>query len=197
MRKIIFFLSFPINIIVFGQSISNNNEQTTSPNEFTVNKEQQLTDFIVIICEGKTKDELYRKTLEWVNKTYNKPSEVIRAQVENDYVRFQGIETKGFCRNPMVLICEDMRYEIEISVKDGKYKFDVVQLQSGFQDKFGRLSWSDIEFKKGWMNFKSNGEVRDQYKDTMPKIARYINSLNKSLNDYIYNRNEAANQNDW
>lgn len=157
-----------------------------------------MTDFIVIPCEGKAREELYKKIVEWINKTYNKPNEVIKAQVENDYIRFQGLESKGYCRKPMVLICEDIRYEIEISVKDGKYKFDVVKLESAETNKYGNIiGWSEITFKKGWMNFKSNGEVRDQYKDTMPKIARYINSLNQSLHDYIYNQNQTAKQNDW
>jgi len=96
------------------------------------------------------------------------------------------------------LFCEDLRYEIEISVKDGKYKFDVVSLEVAETSKYGNIiGWNTAEIKKGWMHFKSNGEVRDQYKDTMPKIARYINALNKSLNDYIYNQNETAKSNNW
>lgn len=200
MRKFIFLLTTSLfSTFAFGQDATPQQTATPSENatEFTVNKEQQLTDFIVVPCEGKTKEELYKKVVEWISKTYNKPSEVIKAQVENDYIRFQGVETKGYCRNPMVEICEDMQYEIEVSVKDGKYKFDVINLQYGSPDKYGRLNWSNIVFKKGWMQFKSNGEVRDQYKDTMPKIARYINSLSKSLNDYILNQNETAKQNNW
>ncbi|WP_312823237.1 DUF4468 domain-containing protein [Epilithonimonas sp.] len=197
MKKYIFLLSATLtSTVLFGQDATP--QQEAPPTEFSVSKEQQLTDFIVVPCEGKTKEELYKKTLEWISKTYNKPSEVIRAQVENDYVRFQGIETKGYCRNPMVMICEDMQYEVEVSVKDGKYKFDVVKLESAETNKYGRvIGWGAIEIKKGWMHFKSNGEVRDQYKDTMPKIARYINSLNKSLHDYIYNQNETAKSNNW
>jgi hypothetical protein len=57
--------------------------------------------------------------------------------------------------------------------------------------------WSDIGFKKSWMYFKNNGEIRDQYKDTMPKISQYFNVLQKSLYDYIYNQNATAKQNEW
>lgn len=59
-------------------------QQQAPPTEFMVNKEQELTDFLVISCEGKTKEELYKKTMEWISKTYNNPSEVVKAQVEND-----------------------------------------------------------------------------------------------------------------
>ena len=201
MKKSIFSFSVLLNsMFLFGQTATP--QQEAPPNElateFIVNKEQQLTDFLIIPCEGKTKEELYKKTIEWISKTYNKPSEVIKSQVENDYIRFQGIETKGYCRNPMVLICENLRYEIEISVKDGKYKFDVVNLEGAETSKYGNIiGWSSIIFKKSWIYFKNNGEVRDQYKDTMPKIAKYINTLNQSLHDYIYNQNETAKSNDW
>ena len=205
MKKFIFLLSATLtSTVLFGQDATANQE--APPTEFSVNKEQQLTDFIIVPCEGKTKEEHYKKTIEWINQTYNKPSEVIKAQVENDYIRFQGISKNEYCRKPMVLICEDLRYEIEVSVKDGKYKFDVVSLESAITDKKYDLTglassrttgWSNAEIKKGWTNFKSNGEVRDQYKDTMPKVARYINSLNKSLHDYILNQNETAKSNDW
>lgn len=98
----------------------------------------------------------------------------------------------------MIEICEDLRYEIEVSVKDGKYKFDVIKLEGAETSKNGNIiGWSDIGFKKSWIYFKNNGEIRYQYKDTMPKIARYINYLQKSLNDYILNKNEAVKQNDW
>ena len=201
MKKITFFLSIALTSTgLFGQDATTNQDAPPMQNatEFTVNKEQQLTDFLIIPCEGKTKEELYKKTLEWITKTYNKPSSVIVAQVENDYIRFQGVSAKEYCRKPMVLICEDLRYEIEISVKDGKYKFDVVKLQGAETNKYGtNIGWSDIEFKKSWIYFKSNGEIRDQYKDTMPKIANYINTLNQSLHDYIYNQNETAKKNDW
>ena len=201
MKKSIFSFSVLLNsMFLFGQTATPQQEASSNEvaTEFTVNKEQQLTDFLIIPCEGKTKEELYKKTIEWISKTYNKPSEVIKAQVENDYIRFQGISKKEYCTKPMVLICEDLRYEIEISVKDGKYKFDIVNLESAETNKYGNIiSWSDVTFKKGWMKFKNNGEVRDQYKDTMPKIARYINSLNQSLYDYIYNKSETAKQNDW
>ncbi len=188
------FLAFSNN--VFSQNALP--EQIPPPKEFNVNKDQELTDFLVILCEGKTKEELYKKTLEWISKTYNKPSEVVKAQVENDYIRFQGVSKKEYCRKPMIEICEDLRYEIEVSVKDGKYKFDVFNLEGAETGKYGNtIGWNTIVFKKNWIYFKNNGEVRDQYKDTMPKIARYINTLNKSLYDYIYNQNDTSKNNNW
>lgn len=196
MKKFVFlFTTTLISTTLFGQDATP--QQQAPPTEFTVNKEQELTDFLVISCEGKTKEELYKKTMEWISKTYNNPSEVVKAQVENDYIRFQGISKKEYCFKNMITVCEDIKYQIEISFKEGKYKFDVLELQSGSKDKYGLTSWNDIKFKKSWMYFKGNGEIRDMYKDTMPKIANYFNALQKSLNDYIYNKNETARNNEW
>lgn len=184
---------------VFSQDVAS--IQTPPPKEsvekFTVDKEQELTDFLVVSCEGKTKEELYKKSIEWINKTFNKPSEVIKAQVENDYIRFQGVSKNEYCYHNLVTMCSDIKYEIEVSVKDGKYKFDVLDLQKGDKDKYGIINWGDAKFKKSWMYFKGNGEVRKMYAETMPKIANYFNILNQSLYDYIYSQNEAAKKNDW
>lgn len=58
MKKAIFSFSVLFNAtLLFGQTATP--QQEAPPNEFatefTVNKEQQLTDFLIIPCEGKTK----------------------------------------------------------------------------------------------------------------------------------------------
>ena len=167
--------------------------QQTSSNptqKFTLNKEQGLTEFVVTICDGKTKEELYKKTVEWINKTYNQPSKVIKAQVENDYIRFQGIKSSLLCWDTMGVNCNDIQYDIEISFKDGKYKFSVLLLK--FPDNLNA-----INFSQAGMYFKSDGSIRGIYKKHLHKIPEYFDDLNKSLYDYIYNQNQTAKQNDW
>jgi hypothetical protein len=57
--------------------------------EFKFAKEG-FTDYVVGTVEGKTAQELYKKTLDWVSVTYKNPKEVIKAQIENDYIRIEG-----------------------------------------------------------------------------------------------------------
>jgi hypothetical protein len=67
---------------------------------FTLNQ-NGLTDYVITNCDGKTHNELYKKTLDWVLVTYNTPSSVIKAQIENNYIRIEGsakylVRTGGF-----------------------------------------------------------------------------------------------------
>ena len=128
MKKFIFLFITAFNAsLVFGQDATP--LQTPSPSNFTITKAEGLRPFIIVKTENKTKEELYKKTIEWINKNYNKPSEVIKAQVENDYIRFQGVSKDKYCWTNMMSFCNDIRYEIEISFKDGKYKFEVLNLE--------------------------------------------------------------------
>ena len=85
MKKLfIILISALTSTLYFGQDATP--QQTPPPTQFTITKAEGLSPFIVVKTEGKTKEELYKKTIEWINKSYNKPSEVIKAQVENDYI---------------------------------------------------------------------------------------------------------------
>ena len=89
MKKIIYFLLATISIsnLSFGQET-----------EFKFTKEG-FTDFVVTQCEGKTQAELYKKALDWVSVTYKNPKEVIKAQIENDYIRIEGSSNSLVCLN--------------------------------------------------------------------------------------------------
>jgi hypothetical protein len=191
---VLLFLAFFNNL--FSQEVTST--QTAPPKEFTISKAQGLTDFIVVTCEGKTKEELYKKAIEWINKNYNKPSEVIKAQVENDYIRFQGISAEEiYCSNNIVKVCSNIKYDIEISFKDGKYKFAVLGLENNGKDLRGIPHWSELNFINSWTHFKKDGEVRKMYQDAINNISGYFNNLSKSLYDYVYNLNETAKKDNW
>lgn len=203
MKKLLIMLISALTpTLYFGQDATP--QQTPPPKQFTITKAEGLSPFIVVKTEGKTKEELYKKTIEWINKNYNKPSEVIKAQVENDYIRFQGIEKDLFCWDALKTFCSDIRYEIEISFKDGKYKFSVLRLEQymkKYSSDYTRTiggNWEELDLvkKSNWF-YKKDGNMRGMYKDHLPKIPLYFNNLNKSLYDYLYNQNETAKSNDW
>ena len=62
-----------------------------SQTEFKFDKDG-FTDFIVGECEGKSQSELYKKAIEWISINYKNPKEVIKATIENDYIRIEGSE---------------------------------------------------------------------------------------------------------
>ena len=197
MKKFIFLFITAFNTsLVFGQDATP--LQTPSPSNFTITKAEGLSPFIIVKTENKTKEELYKKTIEWINKNYNEPSEVIKAQVENDYIRFQGVSKDKYCWTNMMSFCNDIRYEIEISFKDGKYKFEVLNLEHyHVTGASGIRSWYKVDYKDSWTHFKKDGEVRKMYVDNIVQITSFFNGLSKNLYDYIYNQNETAKSNDW
>jgi hypothetical protein len=180
MKKIILVLSMlTFSISIFSQET-----------EFKFQKDG-FTDFIVTNCDGKTQSELFKKTLDWVLLTYKNPKEVIKAQIENEYIRIEGSSSNLVCFNAMGKSCDLARYTIEISFKDGKYKFDVIKnieylYQSG---------WVEIRLDKTELYYNNKGEIRNNYK-YFPEIAEYFNNLNRELKDFIMKGNQPNNK-DW
>ena len=195
-KLLIMLISALTSTLYFGQDATP--QQTPPPTQFTITKAEGLSPFIVVKTEGKTKEELYKKTIEWINKNYNKPSEVIKAQVENDYIRFQGVSKEKYCWDALVTFCNDIRYEVEVSFKDGKYKFEVLSLEDyHVTGASGLRVWGRINYKDSWTHFKNTGEVRKMYAKNIKEITSFFDELSKNLYDYIYNQNDTAKSNDW
>ena len=159
-----------------------------------------LTDYIVTNCDGKTQNDLYKKTLDWILVTYNTPSSVIKAQIENNYIRIEGsaghlVRTGGFGAANYLT-----RYQIEISFKDGKYKFDLLNIETyAPSSQYVVGGWYNFDlirsFKmKSYLN--DEGEVRPYYKH-YHEIPSYFNSLNMSLKSFIQSENIPSKSKDW
>ena len=156
-----------------------------------------LTDYIVTNCDGKTQNDLYKKTLDWILVTYNTPSSVIKAQIENNYIRIEGsaghlVRTGGFGATSWLT-----RYQIEISFKDGKYKFDILNIENYIPPgQYNVGGWyTALDFKrKSYLN--DEGEVRPYYKN-YHEIPSYFNSLNMSLKSFIQSENIPSKSKDW
>ena len=101
MRKIIITLLAFVSTINF--LLGQETEFKFSPDGFT--------DYVVISCEGKAQSDLYKKTLDWISVTYKNPSEVIKAQIENEYVRIEGFKSNMLCMKSLgILNCNDVRF---------------------------------------------------------------------------------------
>lgn len=149
--------------------------------EFTFNNERGMTDYIVTPIEGKTAPEIYKKVIEWIKVTYKNPNEVILSTIENEYIRFEGVSDISHSKS---------KYQIEISIKDGKYKFDLISLQVYvFPNQLGNpVGWNNyyINFisnstKESRKNiYKSDGGYKNWSKN-IPDVPQFFNELNKSL----------------
>lgn len=153
-----------------------------------------LTDFVVTPCEGKSQADLYKKGLDWVAVTYKNPKEVLKAQIENDFIRIEGSSDNLLCIQAMGKTCFLSKYIVEIYFKDGKYKFDVLSMES-FSPQQG---WNEfpIDVRSGDLYFNSKGELKGIYRYN-GEVADYFNSLNSNLLKYIQGTNSDANKGDW
>jgi hypothetical protein len=141
---------------------------------------EAITDFLVISCENKTQNEIYKKTIEWISINFKNPKQVIQSQIENDMIRIEGF-TESLHGGPSSAI-----YLIEISFKEGKYKFD--PLEFTIINGVNKFKF----FPNFTTYFKSDGSVKERLKDTVSGVENTINGLNISLKEYIMGK-----KSDW
>ncbi len=165
--------------------------------KFTFDNKTGLTDFIVVPVENRPASELYKKSVDWIKVTYSDPSKAILSTIENEYIRFMALG-EYICydeSNPKAVNfdCYKVRYEIEISFKDGKYKFDIISLQRyETSSQYTTGGWKNVivfttgisEEELSKILFKNDGSLKKQY-ITISKSADYFNAVNESLLKYI------------
>lgn len=128
-----------------------------------------LTDYVVVKVDSLNQKKLFDKTINWIKETYKNPKEVIKTTFEFNKIRIEGLEKGGICMHVSgARSCGDVIYQIEISFKDGKYKFNPISL--------GKISLTD-----GAYLYNKKGKVRKIFKYYSEDISKIFNSLNLSL----------------
>lgn len=163
-----------------------------------------LNQFIVLEKENMPIEEGYKLLKTWINITWNTPREVIKADLENEYVRIKGIET-FFCSTVGNLlktrICKDLYYTFSFEFKDNKIKMQLTALEERVQGSPNTAlevylyQWRDVRPEYGDRINLKTGEVTLQ-SDYQDQYTRYLNSLGHSLKDYLNNPKEIRND-DW
>lgn len=163
--------------------------------EFTFDNTRGMTDFIVVNVESKSATEIYKKVVEWIKVTYKNPDKVILSTIENEYVRFEGSSSAVYPVNVPLMgkSYQDTKYQIEISIKDGKYKFDLIGMENYISpSQYSRGGWTpntlfDKNVDKEYLDkfiYKKDGTLRSYYK-YINDVPVYFNDLNKSLVESI------------
>ena len=185
-------------LIVFVSSLINAQET-----QFSFDNLKGMTDFVITPVEGKNSSEIYKKALEWIKMTYKNPDKVILSTIENEYIRFEGSSASFYSVGVFGDNYRNAKYQIEISIKDNKYKFDIISLQV-YWDSTSRSAggWSEVKdfnsnSSKEYLEkniFKKDGQFRSYYKN-YPKVPEYFNRLNKSFYESILGL--GSKNNDW
>jgi hypothetical protein len=167
--------------------------------EFKFTKEG-FTDYVITkVDSSKTQSELYKRALDWVQVTYKNPKEVLLAQIENDYIRFEGVEKYKLCTKSLgATTCFDIRYQIEVSFKNGKYKFDVIKVEQYIKtSQYSAGGWYDFPINNTSSYYKDNGEIRQMWKLYPESLENVFNSLNLSLKNFMLNKDITSKTKDW
>lgn len=158
-----------------------------------------FTDYVIGTVPNKTASEMYKKSIDWINITYKNPREVIKAQIENDYIRIEGISSSMLCKKILLSnICENGRYQIEISFKDGKYRFDVISLESYLNaSQYNSGGWYPVGLTNTSYAYKESGELRSTYKNYPEEIESTFNSLNNELKKILESDTIPSKKDGW
>lgn len=185
MRNIILLLIL-VSELAFGQS----------PLKFQL-EENGITNYIVTNVENKNASEIYQSSLAWIKKNYNHPDSVIITTVENDYIKFKGLKKDLYCINAFGRSCNDVRYTIELSFKDDKYKMNLIELE--FYSKSCEFcpspGWKNLMGLSSKIKYNKKGKEISAYK-FIDEVPEYFNFLNNDLKNYILG-NSIQNNKDW
>lgn len=147
---------------------------------------------MVLEIDGKSTLELYNLAIGYINETYENPNAVIKGKVAGEYLRFSGYDANFMMyNNSGVKIPIQVDYQIELRFKDGKVRYEIIEL-----DMRGSKSGIGVKFSGGVMSgyiiYKNNGSLFKP--ETKADIERYFNVHVNALLTYLQG---AAKPSDW
>ena len=116
MKKVLVLL-----VTVLALNLSSAQEKFRMPTESETYLANQ---YVVLETKGSAEDN-YKKVLDFVNRNYNTPSEVIKSATENKYIRIQGFSDMSI-HNRAVPI----KHHLEFHFKEGRIKMTLLDLKT-------------------------------------------------------------------
>lgn len=148
-----------------------------------------LTDFVVTNYEGSAKDT-YNRAAAWV-KENSKKGYTITSSVEGEKMTVQGTKENFLCSKAGgTTVCTLGTFTIEISFKDGKFKFDAVGLTEKPNNSTTVTTRNLNDFSE---YYDKDGSLK-KYKDDVPAAYESLfNGLNKDLTTFMDKKKKAEN----
>lgn len=141
---------------------------------------------IVLSFDTLKVNVLYKQTLNWIQETYKNPEKVLKANVENEKIRIDGIKMNAwFYKGMGTTIWYDVEYSFYIEFKDNK-----MRLSFSFGDTWTGGTKSYVDYSK---LYKENGELYKMYKNTKSGMDQMMNELSISLYKYL----KEVKKSDW
>lgn len=133
---------------------------------------------IQISLENMSPQQIYTKTLAWVEKNYENPQEVLKATIESKSIKIAGFKALAWYYMGFGFKHEfDMDYTLQIDIQDNEVTltFTPGKFSSGGQE----APFTSEIF------FDYTGEVDWQYKDAKPSMEKTMNEIASSLIAYL------------
>lgn len=142
---------------------------------------------LVVQVEGLDQKGLYEKTLSWIKDSYRDPDEVIKATSENDKIRIEGYQDNLICASALAsTVCYGATYSIEISFKDGRYKFEPISIDYRIPpSQYSSGLTVTVDFYDGSGYYNKKGKIKKATETVPTSISDLFNGLNTSLLDHI------------
>eukprot|EP00388_Colpodella_angusta_P000052 GDKJ01000181.1.p1 GENE.GDKJ01000181.1~~GDKJ01000181.1.p1 ORF type:complete len:179 (+),score=28.50 GDKJ01000181.1:60-596(+) len=156
--------------------------------EFKFSKEG-LTDFIVTNYEGSAANT-YKLASAWV-KENSKKGYKITSSVENEKMTIEGGKENFLCSKAGgTTVCSYATFTIEISFKDGKYKFEAI----GLIEKPNNSTTTTVHNLNDFSEYYNKDGSLKKYKDDVPAAYESLfNGLSKDLVIFMDKKKKAEN----
>ena len=180
MKKYIFLLIF-MSTISFGQKL------TVTPSGLKNSDDINLS-YVVINVDGKNSKELYQNTIKYITKNYSNPDQVIKAKIENEYIRFvTHVDNFITIKNSFAKVKMSTDYAYEMSFKDGKIKFEITSLSMYDSSKI-KLDFKGAGFLSGYYIYNNDLELKKP--DAKEAIENYFNNQIIDIINFIKSSND-------
>jgi len=171
-----------LGMIFFCIPMISQNETFSIPE----NVGDELQNQYIVIYEEGTPEENYNKVINYINRTYNTPSEVIKSQINGVYVRIEGIS--DLFKNGGVWI--STKHSLEFKFKKDKIKLTVLNLTTA------DTGLSVIDYCTYNKTHKSNGNIKRMMMNYATKVTEGVNKLAEEIKIGITTNSE-SNDDDW
>jgi len=183
--KNLLFLFLSITLFAFNLSYS---QEATKVESFGITKDLPflINQFVVIEKDSMTIAEGYKMASEWIKIVYNTPKEVIKSEIENEYIRIEGVKRNSPCIKSLGMpICWDTKYSIIFEFKENKIKFQIKRLQLySAPSQYAVGGWSEVSPTFALMT-KKNGKPSKVMVSTYEGLAENLNDLRNDFETYI------------
>tara|TARA_R100000655_G_scaffold50419_1_gene88020 strand:- start:1710 stop:2270 length:561 start_codon:yes stop_codon:yes gene_type:complete len=155
----------------------------------------QENNYLVLEIEDKSAETLYQSAKRYILETYKNPKEVLKADVENDFIRFTTYAPNvAEVNNVGAKFPVNGTYSTELRFKDNRVKFDILDLTLNVENGYSATleyqgsTWSGFVFfnKKGKV---SQGEAKSQ-------LEQHFSNRIEQLKSFLEGKVEEQN-NDW